>query len=302
MKKFKLYDSIRKVKALVLAGTLGISVIGFSGCTKQNNESDIVYTVKDANKDNSNKYIDYSGALDTYTTSNNDAVYENYVDIRNLNNNAVSYITTNDMFNMSDEDLEKTNYKIDYVYPVRELNLTSNIEVGTKYSSMTRATFMCDHNIVIPDCYKWASSRFSNDFNDNVSDIWYSYQELKGINGNYYLNYDFDMRFNKDIILSGNVLNSEYGVQESIKNGDELHYNALYVLDNNNNLVLIADEQTGMGSNCDNVKKTVMYNYNDIYKKISELDNKETKTFTDMDEFKDYIFNENINKVKNLKK
>ena len=143
MKNFKLYKKARKIKSLILIGTLGASIIGFSGCAKQSNDNhnEIVYTVKDANKDIPFKYIDYKGILDTYTTSNDDAIYENYVDIRLLNNENVNYITSNDMFNMSEEELEKTNYKIDYVYPVRELNLTSNIEIGTKYTSNPLSSF-----------------------------------------------------------------------------------------------------------------------------------------------------------------
>lgn len=314
MNNLKIYEKNlkKKVGAIALSIVLGVTTLGLTGCSKDAKEEtkdNVVYTVEDV--------IDDYNVLDyhtSYAKIKKDAVCENYVDLNQLPDCSATSIMTGDMVGMSEEELANTNYKLDYVYPVRELKLSSGgvIEnIGTGYTSMTTATFRHDRAIIIPDCYKWAENYFGSGFDSYLSTINYTLQELKGINGNYYVNYDFNIEFNEDINVPGgitfdasNEFYQKYGTQKSIKEGDSLNYKALYIMrydqDNNKIFDLLADEQTGMGSDSENVQLKVKHNYGNVYKNIESLDrNNESKEFSSMDEFEDFIFDKRKVKTRN---
>lgn len=316
MKNLKLYENNikKRIGAIVLSVVLGATTLGLSGCAKESKDDSkeqVTYTVEDANKDNySGSIFDLSPFYASHTTKDKDAVYENYVDLRELPEGSATSMGTSDMLDMTEEELNATNYKIDYVHSVRELNLSSAglIEnIGTEYKAMGPATFRKKRDyLIVPDCYKWAEDCFNEGFNENLSTINYSVEELKGINGNIYVNLDFNITFKKDIAVPKNYLyNSDtefcqkYGIQKPIKKGDTLSYQVLHLISsdgikftkNNITFHLLADEQTGMGADSDNVVNGLKHNYNDVYKSISSLGReKEDKTFNNMDEFEDFVF------------
>ena len=326
MKNLKLYENNMKkrIGAIVLSVVLGATTLGLSGCAKESKDDSkeqVTYTVEDANDNHPSIHDSIFCNTTVYarlTTKDKDAVYENYVDIRELPENSATYMETSDMLDMTEEELNATNYKIDYVCPVRELNLSSAglIEnIGKKYKSIGSTIFERESDAtfptcIVPNCYKWAEDLFGKGFNKNLSTINYSVEELDGKNGNAYVNYDFNITFNEDIDVPNNDLylynpNTEfcqkYGMQKDIKKGDTLNYKALYIIRFNSitdrykkeNLKfdLLADEQTGMGADSDNVVNGLKHNYNDVYKSISSLGReKEDKTFNNMDEFEDFVF------------
>ena len=223
------------------------------------------------------------------------------------------------MIKMTDEELEKSNYNKDYVYPIRELKLTSeNIikNINSGYTAMTTRTFRQNNNIPIPNCYKWAENYFGIGFNENISTIKYSIQELEGIYGNEYVYYNFNITFNDVInVPSSKALGlseeqrNKYGMQKPIKKGDFLNYKAIFIKraksDGNNYFELIANSYSGMGEDCNNIKNEIKNNLDKVYKTISTIkDNnaEKSKTFNNKKDLETYILNNNNDKAKVKKK
>ena len=212
------------------------------------------------------------------------------MDLRQLPDADANYVTNGSMVGTSLEELENSNFKRDFVYTTRELNITSKYFfenlISRYYSASTSSFYNGIDMICIPDCYKWA-------YNDlkkakNKRDVYLSIKELEGINGKSYIDYSIKNKFNEDIDSSsynGNMsqLVKEYGKQKPIKKGDVLEFKALTLLvDRGTNVdeTIIANSKTGMGSNCKNVKENIKDNYNIIIKPIDTLDNaKKNLTF-----------------------
>ena len=295
----------------ILVATITGTAIGLEGCNEKSNENSakstkkqIVYTIENGNKEAETVY-NYPKDIESYVTKEEDTVYSKYVDLKELEDNA------EEAYNTGNLDLCQFKNKIDYVAPVRKLNLTSEDAIesrDTKYTPITSYVFKRDPHIVIPNKYKWAEEYFGYKFDDKLATIKYSITELESINGNEYVDYKYNIEFYKNVNFTEvkpkemNKLVNKFGTQTSIEKGDSLTYNALYRVrydaKGKQILDLIANEQTGMGSNNDNVKKIIKHNYNDIYKNINELkDAKESKTFKNEKEFDNYILNKK--KVKN---
>ena len=295
------------IGAIALSTTLGVNALTLDGCATKVTDDKITYTVEDGNSYPDEVVYEFSPLYQTFTKHKTDAVYENYVDLRSLPENLYLADISGEMLSLSEEELDKSNYKLDFVYPASELYLTSSIgtdNVDSRYKVVTDAAFICEHEFVLPDCYAWAKKYFGTKFNDNISDMSYSMVELHGINGNYYLNYNYHIDFDKDIEhpflneVPGQPMFDKYGKQRDIKKGDSLDYSALYIYvqsndnqENNFKWVKIADKQTGMGSDSSNVVDTILGNYDDIYKSIASLNREdESKKFKSTRDFYDYIF------------
>ena len=291
MNNIKLYEKNlkKRVGALALSIALGATSFGITGCVndKQNDsKNNIKYTVEEGN--NRPEYIiNYSSSLLSRAKSNDDAVYENYVNLSNL----------------AIDDINDLENDIDYVYPTRSLKLSNSIKdsFGMEYAAFPTGVFKWSRDKIVPDSYRWAENYFGEEFNNNLSTIKFSIDELKSNNDNYYVNCDLNITFDKDIdipngikYLDNNNFYETYGMQKPIKKGDKLNYKALYLLDydenGNKKLILIADEQTGIGSDCDNIKNNVKHNYNDVFKSLSSIEI-ESKTFSNEEEFEEYLDN-----------
>lgn len=292
MKNLKVYEENLKKKAgvIVLSLALGTSAGTMTGCSKDKGEyqNKVTYTVEDANIDHK-VILDYPAGVDRVADIKDDVVIEKYVDYNNI-------------------DSEREG--IDYVYTLREAHLTSKELFNGKGKAMTAATFSHDNNIMIPNCYKWAESYFGEGFIKPISDINYNIYELKGLDGNYYIDYEYNIKFKKDINLPGGVsylYDREpyitYGDQEPIKKDDELNYKALYKVNYNQEankieFVTLADQFTGMGEDSENIKNEVKNNYSSAYKDISTLGMKESKEFSNILDMEFDLYENHNSKVR----
>ena len=177
---------------------------------------------------------------------------------------------------------------------------------------MTTRTFRQNNNIPIPNCYKWEENYFGIGFNENISTIKYSIQELEGIYGNEYVYYDFNITFNDVInVPSSKALGlskeqrNKYGMQKSIKKGDFLNYKAIFIKrvksDGNYYFELIANSYSGMGEDCNNIKNEIKNNLDKVYKTIStrkDNNDEKSKKFNNKKDLKTYILNNNNDKAK----
>ncbi len=299
----------KRATALALSTVIAVASFGATGCEKAKTADDkyqsgVEYIIENGNEYKDEYFYNYTPTELRLFKSEEDAEYEMFVDIRELPDKTASTIMTSDMVGMSEEELEQTNYGIDYVYPTKTLKVTSENpikSIGTGYTSMATGFFRWDYskiyNVHIPDPYMWAKSCFGERFNDNLATIKYSLEELEGINGNSYLNINFKITFKKDIPqpqISSEFI-EKYGVQEPIYAGDSLTYKALYRVDyydqEKRTGKLIADKQTGMGSTHPSITDNIMNNYDEVYKSVASLGKeKETKSFESEEEFFDYIF------------
>lgn len=304
-----------RLKAIVLSIIICSTSIGLEGCSNKKEMVETTYSVENAieKKD----IIEYAPAIASFAKRKKDIEIKYYIDFNQLKDTPKVAIKTEDMIKMTDEELKKSNYNKDYVYPIRELKLTSESiikNINSGYTTMTPRTFRQNNNIPIPNCYKWAENYFGIGFNENISTIKYSVQELEGIYGNEYVYYDFNITFN-DVINVPNSkafgLNEEqrnkYGMQKPIKKGDFLHYKALFIkrLDNegNNYFELLANSYSGMGEDCDNIKNELKSNLDNVYKTISTIkDDKQSKTFNNKNELENYILNNNDDNKSKVKK
>ena len=94
------------------------------------------------------------------------------------------------------------------------------------------------------------------------------------------------------------IILKEYGFPESIKEGDYIHYEGLY-LANDGKLELLANKQTGIGSDSDNVKESVKGNLDELLKPISSLKNaKPSEEFKNNYQFDKFVYGKSNVKVR----
>lgn len=306
-----------KLQAIMLSIIISSSSIGLVGCSRNEEPMELTYTVENAveKKD----IIEYEPVIASFAKRKKDIEIKYYIDFNQLKDTPRVAIKTEDMIKMTDEELKKSNYNKDYVYPIRELKLTSeNIikNINSGYTAMTTRTFRQNNNIPIPNCYKWAENYFGIGFNENISTIKYSIQELEGIYGNEYVYYDFIITFNDVInVPSSKALGlseeqrNKYGMQKPIKKGDFLHYKAIFIKrvksDGNYYFELIANSYSGMGEDCNNIKDEIKNNLDNVYKTISTIkdnNDEKSKTFNNKKDLETYILNNNNDKAKVKKK
>ena len=232
-----------------------------------------------------------------YTEINNDAVYTNAVNLSAL----PSHFGYSGAVDMSVDELEIRDYTLDYVYPMRELNVTSRSAIeclNDKYTHLDPDAFKTNYGIQIPDSHRWASKLFNEGFDPSISDINCTVEELKGVYGTYYINFVYEITFKCDIDVPEKAAKDyfEYfGKQEPIKKGDTLRYksmNLIYFQNGKKESMFFTDKLEGMGTNLGNRTKGAYGNYDDLLISISSLtNNAEDKRFSNPGEFENYVFN-----------
>ena len=167
-----------KLQAIMLSIIISSSSIGLVGCRRNEEPMELTYTVENAveKKD----IIEYEPVIASFAKRKKDIEIKYYIDFNQLKDTPRVAIKTEDMIKMTDEELEKSNFNKDYVYPIRELKLTSeNIikNINSGYTAMTTRTFRQNNNIPIPNCYKWAENYFGIGFNENfIGVVMYLYK------------------------------------------------------------------------------------------------------------------------------
>ena len=288
-------DNFRKrAGAIVLTVMVAVTSFGINDCARHPKHTSNVYTVKKTEQQihqeddcHITKYGRVFGKIDKVDEKY--AYYDRVVDLNTISDSLPNSIFT-DLKNMKD-----------YVYTVREGGFVNHLFVKNKtksfmlddidYDVYTTAAFRRYGNFILPDAYKWAENIITPGSNEKDIDEVIRLEELSSISGNKYLLYDYVMVARNDI--SKSFVNEEYieqyGMPQSIKEGDFIRYKALFYV-NDNNLILLACKQSGIGSNCNNVKDENVGNFEEIIKPISILDqDRKKQKFNNNDEFIKYI-------------
>ena len=315
MNNLKIYEKNlkKKVGAIALSVVLGVTTLGMTGCTKETKvaTSDVVYTVEktEAQKEyeKCSRIISFKPLVDNIDIVDKDfANYDRVVDLSIISDNLPNSIETND--DLFEDDSE---YLKDYVYIIRDGGFVNHVfkkdktkeflEDGKDYDTFTTATFKGNGNFVLPNPYKWSENKFSPGASETYADEIIKLEELYGVNGNRYLHYEYIICARKDITEfdADKKYIEKYGLPEQIKEGDYIDYEAIYYVNDKNELTLLADKQTGIGSDCDNVKNEVKGNLDEVFKPISALGkDKKSQEFSDSTEFEKFVFGIEDNKSK----
>lgn len=315
MKNLKIYDeNIRKkVGTIALSFILGVTSLGFTGCSKEKAEdktsNEIVYTVEKDDEqleyENDTRILEYSLSQNVDTKDDKIAEYKRYIDLNKLSDLDLTKVNILDINNQQND-----NYLIDYVYTARDGGYTNSYMPSEKMKEFMKEDINYDNyssglfkgcNRIMPNEYKWAENIFGNGSNREKTEELITIEELYGINGNHYVHYEYTSIAKQKIDAPFEVPQDyikEYGFPESIKEGDYIHYEGLYVVDNGK-LELLADKQTGIGSDNDNVKESLKGNLDDVLKPISSLENaKPSETFENNYQFDKFVFGKTNAKVR----
>ena len=140
--------------------------------------------------------------------------------------------------------------------------------------AMSSGFFTRHMHYVLPDCYKW----LANKFNTNLCEFIIRVKEFNSNNNNRYLLYETEIVFKKEPSNVPTVELKELDkfIQKTIHKGDSLYCKYLFIqrydLEKGDYLVPIAFEQTGMGSECENVqayKDEILPNQTEEYRLVS---------------------------------
>lgn len=308
----------RRAGLFAISTMIGISTL--AGCTKKEaeiNMDNVSFYVENFDRSiSSHDSVGYVNADIRYNLANyNSAVFTKYIDLSTLPEYTPNTVSTVNNFNPEEKELLGDSYSTDYVYPLTELKATNNqIVAETGYVGFAEGLFrqIDAKEMVSPDSYKWAEDYYRTGRHSNSCCISVKIEELAGVYGNYYVNLEYDVKFLKDVnvpngvtYVAGNSFYETYGIQKPIYEGDTMSYKAIYLVQNNENNTkeykLVANEQTGLGSDCENVS-TIMNNYSEVYKEIGLTEDGVIK-FDNMQEFKDYIIDQSVEKkAENVKK
>ena len=294
MKNTKIYkDNIKKqIGAVVLSVSLGVASFGLTGCAKTDDKkniqdittSQVVYSVE---KSEYEKKLDKELRIITNTTVSNHmdivdedtASYDKYIDI---------------------EDMVNRTWKTqELVYTVRQGKFKSGnfLEEITNNDVYGPALFKYNSLIVVPNDYQWIGKLFGEGFHESYADAELNLRELKGIYNNHYLLYEYKVTAKKD--MSVPYMSEEdiqkYGEQKPLYEGDYIFHQALYIVQDGE-LKLLANKQTGIGADNDNVKNGVLNNFDEIINNIDELAYaKESQSFVNSYELQNYISEQEYN-------
>ena len=277
MKNLKIY---KRITSSVLAFVSLGSVILFSGCTKKDNDNNLFISVP---KNIAEEYMDEESNL----CGMRDLRQENKTEKK------FEYV------------LDTEEYGRELLYINKDRNYSSEIiKDFTEENTIAKsARFFYDYSsYILPDCYKWTSKKFNN----NLCEYNIKVKEFISNNGRRYLLYETNIEFKRDPNYPTPLILFEG--EERIKKGDYINCKRLYREDYisdatpNKALTFVAFSQTGMGSNCDNVK-----NYH-IDTNQAELTDDMLMPLTDanliensimfendneLNEYVNYLFNEN---------
>ena len=325
MKNLKVYDNLKtKAGTVALSLMLGTTSLGITGCelNDENFESHPLYIVEKADKQlhfeekhNYIKKLAKSGDhiyVDSFKTAN----CKYYVDLGILDEDIKSYnrgqAEEKTEKSIIDEGYEYNKdlkndgyYKKDFLYQVRHMNFSTSYDsIQVNKGLIDQEEFLSKCAIVIPDSYKYLLENeavyktIGGNFKGTLS-----YTELYSISGTRYFVYETSISAKKDIIVPFSFARdyiNEYGIQKRIKKGDKITYKALYEIKPDNKLNLIADQQEGIGSNCENVTEKVKNNFNKIYRPIAEINNDDrSNEYNNTDEMYQDIYKATIRKRTN---
>ena len=229
MKNLKIYKRITSgVLALVSLG----SVLVFNGCTKDK-KNDAVYI--SVTKSISEEYLDEDSNLSRIK----------YLRQENKHDKKFEYI------------LDTEDYGKELLYVNKAKNYTSEIikDFTEENTIAMSSRFFYDYaSYILPDCYKYASEKF----NGNLCEYNIKVKEFMSNKGRRYLLYETNLEFKREPNYPTPLILFEG--QEKIRKGDYINCKRLYREDYvsgatpNRALTFVAFSQTGMGSDCDNVK------------------------------------------------
>ena len=317
MKNLKLYDNNikKRIGAFTLSLVMGVTGLGFTRCSKQNDISgskEITYSVeKDENQieyEQNSRII--NNCLEQFMETDNEkyAEYDRFIDLNKIDDQDKDKVLIYEL-----NDQENDNYLIDYVYPIREGYFINNLFPSEKmrefiyadksYKEMTTKTFSDYSLLITPYKYKWSEGIFVKGANKAKVDESIRIEELSGLNGNLYLYYEYIAAAKQDIdapVEQNEKYNETYGFPERIREGDYIKYQALYVV-NDNKLELLANNQTGLGSELENVKSSIKGNLNELIKPISSIKGAESKDFDNSYDFDRYIYGKSYAKIRTRK-
>lgn len=143
---------------------------------------------------------------------------------------------------------------VEYLYPNKSITVVDNpVQLIKEEGSiiMTPGTLIAYRKMIIPDRYKENEEKFKR---PDLQNSKIKYIELKDQNNKDYLYYEFDMEFTKDYVAKDS--------KATILKGDKVKYQALYMKDDQNKMILLADKQSGIGSKDKNVIEQTKGNLN----------------------------------------
>ncbi len=294
------FENIRKrlgaVGLSLVLTTVGIG--GLSGCSKnekyKSEYSSTVYTVEksdDQKEQEKRNLIGHPVDKELYYNDKKYSRYDRYIDFSKISKDV-------------DLGYDYTKKNIDYVYPSRLANFINHSLLSDKikefqtdnrdYDEMSNAMFREFSNFVLPNSIIWAKDKIGHGLNDHNNDELIELEYLLGANGNIYIHYEYTVVSKKKI--NGPAYYDEeyikkYGMPKNIKKGDYIHYESLSLVDPDKYKInLIADKQTGLGSNDKNVKEAVLNNYDDVIKPITKLSEKsDNEKFESPLEFRKFV-------------
>ena len=232
MKNFKLHRIIPGSIAIIT--TLPFLL---SGCSSENNES----------TDNSVSIIVEKTSLEADRDKSSNI--SGFHDLIQENKDKKNYEYALKYANSNYELLYLNKYKTYTTEFMKGINDKSTI-------AMSSGFFRRHMHYVLPDCYKW----LANKFNTNLCEFIIRVKEFNSNNNNRYLLYETEIVFKKEPSNVPTVELKELDkfIQKTIHKGDSLCCKYLFIqkydLETGYYLVPIAFEQTGMGSECENVQ------------------------------------------------
>ena len=291
----------KKIAPISLTIIMGVSMLGFTGCSKKDNTSEVKYKVEKTDKDKEEEKDD--SVLDNYEiilapskqTNKQYAEYDHYIDLGKLNidESLYRYISN---YNSVGKDK-------DLIYPVGYLNYTTSMIDGAKLdnAAVTSSYFKNNSSIIWPDSLKWARKYYDNPnmyFNKAVTGQFVGsirFTEYQSLTGDKYLYKESRLDVKNDIREKYMTV-YDYDADDLNEN-DYISNKSLYKINSDNSLILIANKQEGVGSDSENVKGSIINDLDNIFKPISSLINSKSIEFSDKEELEDYVY-ENDSKVK----
>ena len=159
MKNLKIYDKNlrKKVGTIALSFVLGITSIGFNGCSKEKEKettsNEIVYTVEKDDEqleyEKDTRVLGYPLSQNVTLKSNDTAEYNRYIDLNKLSDLDLENVNILDLNNTSDD-----NYLIDYIYTVRDGGYTNTYMPSKKMKEFIKEGINYDNYFKEDDSYK----------------------------------------------------------------------------------------------------------------------------------------------------
>lgn len=227
------------------------------------------------------------GSFAGCSKTKNEAVSINIIDNNFESNDEYTYIF--DPKFIEDEALKVKfiDENIDLLRESKDTYYTSNIfmEGANITNLMTKGTFSSFFNyLVFPDGYSYVSP-ISSSVNTSLER-----RDFIGLNNDVYQYVEAKLEVKKDIIRSNS---------KALKKGDKMVSRALYVK-KENKVYLLAYEQTGVGSDCENVKEKKCGSIDEVLINLGVI--MDTDRDMTMSEVADFVDNYDNGTSKILKK